>query len=94
MIGNKINRLEGFENLSGEFSHINFKQNPIENPEELLKLKNVKNVIEWGYAENISKDEVKRIKGLIIERNPNLIHQGAYPYDENLTRFEVYDDGL
>ena len=65
MIGNKINRIEGFENLSGEMSHINFKQNPIENPEELLKLKNVKNVIEWGYAENISRDEVERIKGLI-----------------------------
>lgn len=94
MIGNKINRLEGFENLSGEMSHISFKQNPIENPEELLKLKNVKDVIEWGYAENISKDEAEKIRSLIRERNPNLIYQGAYPYDENLTPFEVLDDGL
>ena len=94
MVGNKINRLEGFENLSEEMSHISFKQNPIENPEELLKLKNVKNVIEWGYAENISKDEAEKIRSLIRERNPNLIYQGAYPYDENLTPFEVLDDGL
>ena len=69
--GANISRVVGFENLPNPMGGISFLDNPIENPEEFLKIYGVVGELKFTYAPNISFDQAVEIEAQLREQNPD-----------------------
>ena len=69
--GTNISRLTGFENLPNPMGSISFLDNPIENPEEFLKIHGVVGELKFTYAPNISFEQAVEIEAQLREQNPD-----------------------
>ena len=77
----KIKKINGFENLKG-LLFLNLLYCPLENPEELLKLKGLKYEIDFTVSRDVSKTRLDTILKELKKNNPDCTRVFACYFDE------------